>query len=202
MSKPRFANKWYQTPPVTELRQEIQNVYTTFLPAIYGAAESTDSDGNPTPNTIDFPPAKYDEGTLFFATSYPTGVDGGSMQFQLVGGAWVWRWGEFADSNSSGEYVRNANGNQRCLFIDSVTTTTSNAVGNIFASGIKTYNLPAEFVGTPKAESATTYDGTSPAVGWGAVRTTSATQITMHAFSHQSDGGVFLGYITEGRWKE
>jgi hypothetical protein len=27
MSKPRFANKWYQTPPVNELRQEIQNVY-------------------------------------------------------------------------------------------------------------------------------------------------------------------------------
>jgi hypothetical protein len=113
MSKPRFANKWYQIPPVNELRQEIQNVYTTFLPAIYGAAESTDSDGNPTPNTTDFPPAKYDEGTLFFATSYSDGV-GGSMQFQQVAGAWAWRWGSFTGSNENGRYQRGADGIQEC----------------------------------------------------------------------------------------
>jgi hypothetical protein len=143
MSKPRFANKWYQIPPVIELRQEIQNVYTTFLPAIYGAATATDSNGNPTPNTTDFPPAKYDEGTLFFATSYPDGVDGGSMQFQQVGGAWVWRWGSFRASNSNGNYVRYANKRQECDFtVQAAHTSSTGLVG--------TWTYPAAFNAAPR----------------------------------------------------
>jgi hypothetical protein len=31
MSKPRFANKWYQTPPVNELRQEVQAIYDSIV---------------------------------------------------------------------------------------------------------------------------------------------------------------------------
>lgn len=45
MSKPRFADSWYQTPPVQQLRNEIQNIYSklgtqdTWTPILGAATE-------------------------------------------------------------------------------------------------------------------------------------------------------------------
>jgi hypothetical protein len=205
MSKPRFANKWYQTPPVNELRQEIQNVYTTFLPAIYGAAESTDSDGNPTPNTTDFPPAKYDEGTLFFATSYPTGVDGGSMQFQQVSGAWVWKWGEFVGASGNDKYRRDASGSQAAWGEREENLDISNSAnmsGSLFRSNIVDFTLtpPVTFVGTPSTKVSYRSGSTFRPDIWLSIVTT--TSVVLVSPTSRTGVNLFLNWLLEGKWKE
>jgi hypothetical protein len=159
MSKPRFANKWYQTPPVNELRQEIQKAYDDLTAAeddidtlqtervknsggvpeiLAGAVTDTDADGNPTPNTTSFSPADYAEGTLFYATSYPANIRG-SMQFQLVGGEWVWRWGDYRKFIASGHgYTRTASFHQ--------TVWQGNFSGTTNSTGKLTWGFGVNFV--------------------------------------------------------
>jgi hypothetical protein len=217
MSKPRFANKWYQTPPVNELRQEIQNAYDNLtvvedekiknagsVPQILaGAATATDSDGNPTPNTTDFPPAKYDEGTLFFATSYPTGVDGGSMQFQQVSGAWVWKWGEYSASGTfsgtgSGNYTRGADGRQKCEVVLSATVTGT-AIGNVFKGTVGSWSFPATFISSPKIVTSVEFVTFDPfAARYSGLTTTSVT-VVLYGASVTSEGKPHL--VAVGRWK-
>lgn len=214
MSKPRFANGWYQTPKVSELRQEFQNIYDDVTTAeddidslesgkvdnvgsvpgiIAGAADSTDADGNPTPNTTSFPAANYDEGTIFLATSYPSGVDGGSMQFRLESGAWVWRWGSFsADSmfsgTGSGKYQRFADRRQVCTSTVSGTANiTTSAAGGFRSSGTPvTWSFPATFSAAPRVDGSSTNVNSLMMIAESAATTTDVVPVWWAAASASS----------------
>jgi hypothetical protein len=216
MSKPRFANKWYQTPPVNELRQEIQAAYDAVtavedekvknagsVPQILaGAASDTDANGNPTPSTTDFPPDNYEEGTIFKAISYSAGVDGGFMEFRLESGAWVWRWGSFRASNSNGDYQRDADKTQVCRFTDPTVQPTSIVAGNIFRSALLTYIFPAAFVGDPpEVVPGNINNSGSGALCWAATQAVTLTQITTFVlFSFVNTGSGQPQYVAVGKW--
>jgi hypothetical protein len=133
------------------------------VPAIrVGAADSTDASGNPTPDTVAFPPANYPLGTLFYATSYPAAVADGQMTFRRVGAvgseAWAWFRGSFRASNSNGDYVRSADGTQECWHGVSPTLDmdATGAGGYRNWGGAAAWTFPVAFAATAKVDGTST----------------------------------------------
>lgn len=173
---------------------------------VAAAAAATDANGNPTPDTVAFPPANYPLGTIFIATSFPAAVDDGDMTFRRTGAAgsevWTWIQGSFRASNANGDYVRWADGSQRCEQSDGTAQSTPNAWGSLFiSSSFRTFTFPAAFNAVPKAAPAHRYDGTSLDVAFGVPQEITTTQAKFYSASGTNGGGVFPGYIATGTWK-
>jgi hypothetical protein len=167
-----------------------------------GAAAATDASGNPTPDTTAFPPANFPLGSLFYATSYPAAVADGQMTFRRVGAAgseaWAWFRGSFWASNSNGDYVRSADGVQECGFLNSTSTSTDSAAGNIFFKDATPFTFPAAFAVAPKAKAIAVR---STGIVWGVESGVTATGLNVYLAGATNGAAGTLGYYARGKWK-
>lgn len=157
---------------------------------VTGVADSMDANDNPIPTE---PAANHPFGSLFYADSYPVGIDG-AMVYKRENDAfsnpiWAWRWGDYrgGGSTDSDNYIRHASGWQTCKGFVAFTNG---------GSQVWTYAKP--FAGTVHVHGSVYWGDTITYINLGS-SPTSGTSVTIQ----HSGGTAAVGcYLTaEGRWK-
>lgn len=111
----------------------------------------------------------------------------------VYGDSWAIR-----GSNANGSYKRESDGMLLCRYINSSTSTTSTAAGNIFRDSGSTYTFPYAYSIAPQVAPAGII---STGFGSLSISSISTTQTVIYGFTNINTGVVAHGYIARGVWK-
>lgn len=101
-------------------------------------------------------------------------------------------------SNTSGRYIKYADGTMICWRMFATTQTTNRASGAVFQSDVVNVTFPQEFASKPVMNPCSEFVAGIVGWGWGDSKTTSTGELRLISGANNAQGKV--GYIAIGRW--